>query len=91
MPKVIPRLIDDIRDSGKLGMPHWVTKVELWEKHTAVILEILCTEKPRVFRIDGVADDYFTVSDQEYWDLTQDFPRLSRPARWPGSSTGCPA
>jgi hypothetical protein len=28
MPKVIPRLIDDIRDSGKLGMPHWVTKVE---------------------------------------------------------------
>ena len=61
------RLLDDICDSGKLGMPWWVTKTELWRKHTAGILGILCEGKPEVFRIDSVAEDYFSGSDQEYW------------------------
>jgi hypothetical protein len=73
------RLLDDIRESGKLAAPHWVTEIELWEKHTAVILEILCTEKPEVFGIDGVSEEYFSGSDQEYWDLTKDFPSLEPP------------
>jgi hypothetical protein len=73
------RLIDEIRENGKLAAPWWVTKPRLWRKHTVGILDILATEEPEVFEIDEVAQAYFSGNDQEYWDLGRDFPSLEPP------------
>jgi hypothetical protein len=76
----LARLIDDIRVSGKLGMPWCVCapKVGKWEAHTQRVWDILRADMP-IIKIDNVADYYFTASDQEHWDLINDFPNLAPP------------
>jgi hypothetical protein len=44
------------------------------------VAETYCRDQPEVFRIDSVAEDYFSGSDQEYWDLTKDFHSLEPPS-----------
>src|SRR5215467_9061314 len=76
----MPRLIDDIRAAGKLGMPWFVSpaKVADWQRHREQFLDLLRTDMP-IIRIDNVADYYFTGSDQENWDLGRDFPNMAPP------------
>jgi hypothetical protein len=77
----MPRLIDDLRANGaKLAMPHFVleAKQDAWEYLAKRTQEILMTPDLPVLLIDNVAE-YFYTSDQEYWDLSKDFPNLAPP------------
>jgi len=77
----MPRLIDDIRASGKLQKP-WFVPPERetdWAAHTRRVAEILQDPGMPVLLIDNVADYYYRATDQEYWDFTRDFPNLAPP------------
>jgi hypothetical protein len=77
----MPRLIDDLRArSARLAMPFFVPpdKADAWQaiaKHTH---DIIMTPDLPVLLIDNVAEYYYT-SEQEYWDLRDDFPNLAPP------------
>jgi len=76
----MPRLIDDIRAAGKLVMPWFVAPAKEgdWQRHMTRLWDILLSDMP-VIRIDNVSDYYFTGTDQENWDLHDDFPNLAPP------------
>jgi hypothetical protein len=76
----MPRLIDDIRASGKLAMPRVISpaKQAEWALHTEQLWQFLREDMP-IIRIDNVADYYFTGTDQEQWDIVRDFPNLAPP------------
>lgn len=75
------RLIDDLRaPSARLAKPHFVPpdKEQAWAsiaKHTHNI--IMSPDLP-VILMDNVSK-YFYESEQEYWDLRDDFPNLAPP------------
>jgi len=75
------RLLDDIR-GGKLRMPFCVDtdREQEWEEHAQKLFvhTMLKEESLPVLLIDNVAEYYFS-SDQEFWDLTKDFPNLAPP------------
>jgi len=73
------RLLDDIR-VGKFGMPWFIAPQHCaeWERHTLKVAEMLDHDIP-VLLIPNVAEYIFTGTDQEYWDLTVDFPNLAPP------------
>lgn len=77
----MPRLIDDLRAGGKLSMPFFVLPrhEEAWGKLAGTLHQALCDPSLPVLLIDNVSDYYFTGTDQEYWDLTRDFPNLAPP------------
>jgi hypothetical protein len=76
----MPRLIDDIRTQGRLQMPWFVLrhKEDAWASIASKIWELLQDRELPVLLVDNVADYYF-ASEQEYWDLVDDFPNLAPP------------
>jgi hypothetical protein len=76
----MPRLIDDIRTAGKLAMPGFVAPYyeSAWAGLVGKLWDLLTDPELPVLLIDNVSAYYFT-SDQEYWDLRNDFPNLAPP------------
>jgi hypothetical protein len=77
----MPRLIDDLRaPSARLTMPRFVRadKTHAWQDTAQRLLDILTWPELPVLLIDNVAE-YFFSSDQEYWDLSKDFPNFAPP------------
>ena len=76
----MPRLIDDIRVHG-VQMPFWIAedRQHLWQDYATRMLQMLRDPQLPVLLIDNVAEHYLSGSDQEYWDLTRDFPNLAPP------------
>lgn len=75
------RLIDDLRARGaRLAKPHFVPpdKEQIWADMARRTHDLLMEPQMPVLVIDNVAD-YFFTSEQEYWDLTCDFPNLAPP------------
>jgi hypothetical protein len=77
----MPRLIDDIRSAGRLGMPwfvlprHWAS----WEGHARRVCEVLHDPGLPVLVIDNVAEYFYAGTDQEEWNIERDFPNLAPP------------
>jgi hypothetical protein len=77
----MPRLIDDLRaPSARVAKPFFVQphKVEAWKLIANHVHDIIMDPALPVLLIDNVAN-YFYESDQEYWDLRDDFPNLAPP------------
>jgi hypothetical protein len=77
----MPRLIDDLRaKDARVQMPLFVPPhlEPAWAKMAQKVSEVLQNRELPVLLIDNVAD-YFYTSDQEYWDLRDDFPNLAPP------------
>jgi len=77
----MPRLIDDLRAKGaRLAKPHFVPpdKEKDWAQMAQELSVLLARPDLPVLLIDNVADYYYS-SDQEYWDLRDDFPNLAPP------------
>lgn len=82
----MPRLIDDLRAKGaKLAEPWFVqpSKQQAWETLAQHVHDIIMRPDLPVILIDNVAE-YFYTSEQEHWDLREDFPNLAPPypAMW---------
>jgi hypothetical protein len=77
----MPRLIDDIRASGRLAMPHFVLPEhrDAWRALADRVYDLLLDPTMPVLVIDSTSRFLFTDSGQEYWDLTRDFPDLRPP------------
>jgi hypothetical protein len=77
----MPRLIDDLRAQAKLQKPWFVPphRVEAWKKLALKLGEMICDPELPVILMDNVADYYYTGSDQEHWDLQDDFPNVAPP------------
>jgi hypothetical protein len=77
----MPRLIDDIRGAGRLGMPWFVPrhKEQVWEQHAVRVIELLQDPALPVLVIDNVAEYFYTGTDQEQWNIDRDFPNLAPP------------
>ena len=75
----MPRLIDDIRRLGRLGMPRFITMEPEWEDYARRIWPVLSNREMPVIEITNVADYYYTGTDQEQWSLDRDFPNLAPP------------
>jgi hypothetical protein len=77
----MPRLIDDLRaKSARIAKPHFVPpdKVDAWQDMAKRTHETLMWPELPVLLIDNVSE-YFYTSEQEYWDLRDDFPNLAPP------------
>lgn len=77
----MPRLIDDLRArDARVAMPHFVRAgtEKAWENLARRTSDLLANPDLPVLLIDNVAEYYFS-SDQEYWDLKDDFPNLAPP------------
>jgi hypothetical protein len=79
----VARFIDDIRRVGRFVMPRVIAegKRQKWAQHAVRLFDFIrggCGEVP-VLLIDNVAEYYYSANDQEYWDLTKDFPNLAPP------------
>jgi hypothetical protein len=70
-----------MRAWGRLVMPGFIVKEDLWGQHAGAIWELL--EGKRwplpVIVADNVADYYFSGTDQEIWDLGTDFANMAPP------------
>jgi hypothetical protein len=77
----MPRLIDDIRSTGKLYKPWFVApaKEQAWTEHTAKVAKLLQDPDLPVLLIDNVSEYYYNGTDQEQWDLRDHFPNLAPP------------
>jgi hypothetical protein len=76
------RFIDDIRTPGvRINAPIWIAPhlFSQWREHTGKVMEAIRSPDLPVLLIDNVSDYYYTASDQEYWDLSTDFPNLAPP------------
>lgn len=77
----MPRLIDDLRaKSARLAKPHFVPDrlVDAWHNVAKHTHNLIMDPALPVLLIDNVAE-YFFSSEQEYWDLSVDFPNLAPP------------
>ena len=76
----MPRFIDDLRASGKLGMPWWVKPglEATWERYTRRVMDLVMQPELPVILADNVATYYYEASDQEFWGK-DDFPNLAPP------------
>jgi hypothetical protein len=77
----MPRLIDDIRASGRFGQPWFVARhrEQAWARNAQIISQMLSDPQLPVILIDNVAEYLYKGSDQEYWSLDKDFPNLAPP------------
>jgi len=77
----MPRFIDDIRASGRLIKPWWITlaKEQAWREYGKHVADILTMPDLPVIVADNVADYYYEGTDQERWDLGRDFPNIAPP------------
>jgi hypothetical protein len=77
----MPRLIDDIRRGGRLGMPIFVApdKETAWSEYARRSFGLLENPRLPVLVIDNVAEYLYNGTDQEYWSLERDFPNLAPP------------
>src|SRR5215471_15799613 len=75
------RMIDQIRAGGKLAAPWFVAPnyAHTWRTHTGKIVDLLKDPAMPVLVIDNVSEYYYQGTDQEFWDLTRDFPNLAPP------------
>jgi hypothetical protein len=77
----MPRLIDDLRAPlARLKKPFFVPpdKEAAWASIAKHTHNLLMSPDLPVLLIDNVAEFFFT-SEQEYWDLRDDFPNLAPP------------
>lgn len=77
----MPRLIDDLRaPDARWAKPHFVPEQlqDAWTNIAKHTRSLLMDPALPVLLIDNVAEFYYT-SDQEYWDLRDDFPNLAPP------------
>lgn len=78
----MPRLIDDLRaPMARWAKPQFIPegeKEDEWMKITRAVRQMLVEPSLPVILIDNVAEYYYT-SEQEYWDLSVDFPNLAPP------------
>jgi hypothetical protein len=77
----MPRLIDDLRAPGaRLAKPHFVPphRANQWRTIAGHVHNTLMNPALPVLLIDNVAE-YFYTSEQEHWDLRDDFPNLAPP------------
>ena len=77
----MPRLIDDLRATAKIGMPWFVepSKETLWVDYAKRVLELVHDRTLPVLLIDNVAEYLYAGTDQEYWALDKDFPNIAPP------------
>jgi hypothetical protein len=77
----VARLIDDLRATPTLLTPWWIGDrfLERFNTHARRIMQMIHAPDIPVLLIDNVADYYFNGTDQEFWDLTRDFPNLAPP------------
>ena len=77
----MPRLIDDLRaPNARIQKPHFVPPhlEHAWQSVAKRTIDLLMDAALPVILIDNVAE-YFFSSEQEYWDLRDDFPNLAPP------------
>lgn len=76
----MPRLIDDIRAAGGSQMPNFISGhlVPQWSAYAQAVHGIVRDPQLPVLLIDNVAE-YYYKDDQEFWDLTKDFPNIAPP------------
>jgi len=77
----MPRLIDDFRAPlARLAMPHFVPRYRenAWADMAKRTHDLIMSPELPVLLIDNVAEYYYS-SEQEYWDLRDDFPNLAPP------------
>jgi hypothetical protein len=77
----VPRLIDDLRATGHLAMPHFVLPehIPAWYVLAAQLIDLLADPALPVLTLDATSRFLFTDSGQEIWDLERDFPNLRPP------------
>ena len=78
----MPRLIDDLRATTKIGMPWFVepSQEAQWVDYAKRVLDLV-RENPElpVLLIDNVAKYLYAETDQEFWSLDKDFPNIAPP------------
>jgi hypothetical protein len=74
-------MIDQLRAEHAFQMPVWVAPEHQaeWDRTVPVVAEIIDNPDLPVLLIDNVAQYYFEGTDQEFWDLREDFPNLAPP------------
>ncbi len=79
----MPRLIDDLRATGKVAMPYYVLPRlrQAWLDYAERVAEAAGDPDLPVLLIDNVAEYFYSGTDQEYWSLDKDFPNLAPPFR----------
>ena len=79
----MPRLIDDLRATGKVAMPYYVLPRlrQAWLDYAERVSEAAGDPDLPVLLIDNVAEYFYSGTDQEYWSLDKDFPNLAPPFR----------
>lgn len=77
----MPRLLDDIRAVRRVAMPEFVArgKEDAWASYATRVMPMLANPGLPVLLVDNVADYYYQQTEQEYWDLTKDFPNIAPP------------
>lgn len=75
------RLIDDLRASNHIVMPHFVAPwlVSKWDAYARRVMELFRNPDIPVLLIDNVAKYYYEGTDQEFWSLDKDFPNVAPP------------
>jgi hypothetical protein len=74
------RFIDDLRAHAQFAAPWFIAPglLKEWAAHSAKVWTMLRDPGVPVFLIGDVAS-YFYESDQERWDVEQDFPNVTPP------------
>lgn len=75
----MPRLIDDLRTTGKFRSPFFVAKRQAWTEYAAHVAALLGDPEMPVVLMDNVAKYFYSEIDQEYFDVTVDFPNIAPP------------
>jgi hypothetical protein len=77
----LTRLIDDLRATGHLTMPHFVLPehIPAWYVLAAQLIDLLADPALPVLTLNATSRFLYTDSGQETWDLTRDFPNLTPP------------
>jgi hypothetical protein len=75
------KLIDRLRTTDKFGVPPHITDdfYSRWSSHAREVKQALDDPQLPIITADNVAEYYYQGTDQEYWDLRQDFPNLAPP------------
>jgi hypothetical protein len=75
------RLIDDLRASGKVQMPCWVSpkNERSWIDYAHKVMQAASDPDMPVLLIDNVAQYFYATSDKEHWNIETDFPNIAPP------------
>ena len=77
----MPRLIDDLRASGRVMMPYFVLPRQRakWTEYAQHLANMGGDPDMPVLLLDNVAQYFYNGTDQEYWDVAKDFPNIAPP------------